>query len=102
MVAVLSVSGQTLEKCESVLYAMRKLGIYGDITHNKSVDPEGNIENGCRILIANKDSDASVQTLWRELKELHTLQCAHVSIERHMQGCIFDVFAPSKCPSAPP
>lgn len=99
MVAVLSLSGPHLENCESVIVAMRELGIHGDVTANKSVDPNGNIEPGCRVLVAN-DIGQSAHRLWNEMKKKDSsLECAHIFGYDVTYGCIFDVFRPSLCPS---
>ncbi len=99
MVAILSISAPNLDNCESVIVAMRKLGIYGDVTTNKSVDPNGNIEHGCRVLVAN-DIGQTSHRLWDEIKKNNpSLECAHILGYDVKYGCIFDVFRPSLCPS---
>ena len=101
MVATLSLSGRSLGNCDTVIRAMQSLGIYGDVTRNTTVEPDGSTEQGCRILIANKNATESVHSLWTKLKDLHAVQCAHVRICTEKDGCVYDVLAPSKCPSSP-
>lgn len=100
MVAFLSISGPGLRNCDSVILAMKDLGIYGDITSNISVDPDGNVEPGCRVLIANKNFKEASTKLWERLKTECNLQCAHVRYHVSKEGCIFDVNGTSRCPSA--
>ena len=101
MVATVSLSGATLgDKCEAVITAMRTLGICGDVTANVSVDPGGNLEPGCRVLIASKPNDRHVRRLWEHLRERTLLNCAHVRVEECKSGCYYDVYGASRCPSA--
>ena len=97
--AVLSVSGPSLKNCETVVSALRDVGVVGDVTHNKSVDALGRIEDGCRILIANDTVKMEkTRALWSMLQSKHSLTCAHVSQSVASSGCVMDVFAPSRCP----
>ena len=97
MVAVLSVSGD-LGNCESVIVAMRTVGIVGDVTRNTSVDSMGRIESGCRVLIANGDAKTKAQVLWENLHKANNLVCAQMTHFDLSYGCVFDVFGPSRCP----
>ena len=101
MVAILSVSGHGLGNCNTVLSTMKKLGIFGDVTTNLSIDPDGNVEPGCRVLIANKNCEIVARRMWETLERDYHLGCAHLKCYESKEGCIYDVFAPTKCPSAP-
>ena len=96
----MSISGRNLGKCNVVIHAMRELGVYGDVSRNVSVDPDGNIEPGCRILIANKNNEDATTKLWDRLRHDCSLQCAHVRFHVVKEGCIFDVMGPTRCPTA--
>lgn len=99
MVAWLSISGPGVRQdCSNVVSAMQVLGLVGDVTRNQSVDEHGVLEPGCRVLVASGKSDA--RRLWGYLRStIDGLQCAHVAIEHREAGCVFDVFADSRCPS---
>lgn len=97
MVVVLSLSGKTLGDCSSVLEAMKKLKVVGDITQNKSIDPGGNVEPGCRVMIAG-DMGANTKHLWEDVKRTHGLGCAHMFAYDVTYGCVWDTFAKSNCP----
>ena len=96
----MSISSKTLGKCDAVVYAMRELGLYGDVTKNVSIDPEGNIEPGCRVLIANKNNEDATKKLWDRIRNDCSLECAHVRFHVAKEGCIFDVMGPTRCPTA--
>lgn len=99
MVAILSVSGESLGRCDTVVRAMRELGLTGDVTKNMSIGPTGEVERGCRVVVAN-DTRASAELLWNKLQREHGLTCAHVTGFDLVYGCVFDAFAPSRCPSS--
>lgn len=99
MVAILSVSGGMLDsQCQNVVMAMKVLNIVGDVTPNVSVYNQF-IENGCRILIAGKTAEEDTKKLWYHIRDVQQLSCAHAEFSKYESGCVFDVFAPSKCPS---
>jgi hypothetical protein len=99
MVAVLSLSGKNLGECDTIISLMQKLKICGDVTRNISVDEEGTLETGCRVLL----TDASkAQTVWNIVREQNNLTCAHIMEYNIKYGCVLDVFATSKCPSSKP
>ena len=97
MVAWLSVSSDALsENCSEVISAMRTLKLVGDVTPNKTLNPDGSVEAGCRVLIAGRDGSKGAQALWGLLRaHVSGLQCAHVLVEHREAGCVFDVFATS-------
>lgn len=98
MVAILSLSGPTLASCESVVEAMRAMGISGDVTSNVSV-VDGAPEPGCRVLVASRHAREQSRRLWTAMRAHHDLTCAHVSLEGdRTSGCVLDVFRPSLCP----
>ncbi len=99
MVATLSFSGKSL-RCEAVIDAMTKSGIYGDVSTNVTINPDGSTETGCRVLVANKNAEERSRQLWMALRDDGSVQCAHIKIESMKSGCTHDVFAPSRCPTA--
>jgi hypothetical protein len=96
MVGVLSISGNISTDCDEVIYLMKKLGINGDVTCNKTI-LDGNVENGCRIRIASSYMEHT-KLLWKTIQENLGLTCAHVNISESKDGCVFDVFRESLCP----
>ena len=104
MVVWLSVSGKAVDpNCDVVVTAMQELGILGDITRNTTVSYEGQTENGCRVLILGGDARSNAHSLWKKLHDkVPSLCCAHLNVEHRESGCVFDVFAPSRCPTAVP
>lgn len=100
MVAIVSVSSVNLDpECHSVIRVMQKLNLVGDVTPNVTV-AGGDIEHGCRILIAGGDARGKTKRLWKALKaEVPSLQCAHITIQENLSGCVFDVFGTSQCPT---
>ena len=99
MVAILSVSGGSIDPhCKVVVTAMKELNLCGDVTPNCSIYRQL-VEYGCRVMVVGKNEESDVKRLWNHLLHENSLSCAHVEIKSHTSGCIFDVFAPSKCPS---
>ena len=96
--AWLSISGDLLgPECDEVVDVMRRLGIVGDVTHNRSLGLNGRVEVGCRVLVLGGED--KVRALWETMREQAQLGCAHVSIAGGRSGCVFDVFSESRCPS---
>lgn len=99
MVAVLSISGGSLDPhCKAVVNVMKELNVCGDVTPNHSIYNQM-AEYGCRVAVVGKNEETDVKRLWYHLRNVHSLDCAHVEMKTHKSGCVFDVFAPSKCPS---
>ena len=96
MVGTLSVSGPRLD-CAVVVDIMRRLGINGDVTSNTTV-LDGRTEAGCRIVVASKPHRDQVERLWNATRDHFSLSCAHVALDHHEDGCVYDVFRPSNCP----
>lgn len=98
MVAWLSVSGDLLgTECEEVVRVMQQLNIVGDVTPNRSIGPDGSVEVGCRVLVLGGED--KLRMLWEVMRVKARLGCAHVSIGENRSGCVFDVFAETRCPS---
>lgn len=93
----LSVSGDKLNNCEEIINVMQKLGINGHVSKNTTI-LDGSIECGCNILIASQPSKKNAKQLWNHLKDKFDLKCGYVNINGHEEGCVYDVFGPSKCP----
>ena len=93
--ATLSVSGKNLS-CAEVVEVMRVMGISGNVKTNTTVGA-GGIENGCDILVTS-DPAEHVKLLWWRLQKQFDLGCAHVTLDRRENGCVFDVFGKSRCP----
>lgn len=98
MVGILSVSGQVDSECKSIIDAMIKLNLCGNVTANKSIC-QGTVENGCRIMVAGKNEETDVTRLWYDISKSHKFTCAHVELKKSVSGCVFDVLGPSRCPS---
>ena len=101
MSAIVSLSGHSLQDCGPVVQAMRRLGIYGDVTSNTSIDPMGNVEPGCRVTIGGATVRDDAKRLWHEIRSITPLTCAHVQVSDVSAGCVFDVFRPTACPHVP-
>ena len=102
--AWLSISGTAVDSdCDVVVRAMQTLGIHGDVTRNTTVSYGGRTEQGCRVLVLGSDARGNARRLWTLIsEELPSLGCAHLNVEHRESGCVFDVFAPSKCPTSFP
>ncbi len=79
---------------------MRSLGISGDIVANTTVI-DGQFENGCRALIVGPNAKRDARKLWERARDAFELTCAHIKIEQHESGCVFDVFRETACPCPP-
>lgn len=98
--ATLSASGGTLsERCGEVAVLMRELGIDGDVTANKTV-LDGRFENGCQARVVGQKAKQDAWRLWKRLEAVCGLRCAHVDVQSHASGCVFDVYRESACPEA--
>mgnify|MGYP001185187298 CR=1 FL=1 len=97
--ATLSISGPQLKSCYGIVQAMKELGVCGDVTQNVSVDTEGGVEVGCRVLVLGRDAEKHARSLWTKLQTEYSLGCAHINVSEHRAGCTYDVFGPSRCPS---
>ena len=95
----LSISSPTLDAdCANVIELMKKCGFTGRITPNKTILPNGFVENGCEIILAEKCEHAP-KVLWKHAQDNFGLTCAHVESRHYVSGCVFDVFRQSICPS---
>lgn len=96
MVAVLSFSSADFSpRCEEVVEAMRRAGLSGDVTPNRTL-VDGGEEQGCRVVLAGEKKE--VEALWKGVREKCNLTCGHAKIEKTESGCILDVLRPSLCP----
>ena len=93
MSAVLSLSSPSLD-CSDIVTLLQTLGIAGDVTPNRTV-ANGREEYGCRTIVSTKDQ---AKSLWTAARKLPGITCAHVSVQQHQSGCVFDVFQDSNCP----
>ena len=98
MIGVMSASGPDL-KCKDLADAMLRLGINGFVTQNVTL-LDGHLETGCQAHVVSQPVKANVKRLWESCAVTCDLTCAHVEIRHHEAGCIFDVLAESRCPSA--
>ena len=96
----LSVSQKTLS-CQEVAENLLKTKIMASITPNSSIvcNSKNNcqIEKGCRILFG-LITKSEITDTWKNLKENHHLQCAHIKIPGGFSGCIYDYLQDTKCP----
>ena len=98
MSAILSVSSPKFHvNCEEVVRIMKKLGINGYVTNNRTV-LDNHEEVGCNAIIVSKPVKENAQLVWEQIKKFPDITCAHVNIIHSENGCVFDVFAESKCP----
>ena len=94
----LSLSGRDLGDCGVVVRAMQELGLSGDVTRNVSL-VDGMLEPGCRALVTGHLENT--KSLWEDLRTKGlNLQCAHVVRHDLKSGCVYDVFAESRCPGS--
>tara|TARA_Y100001958_G_scaffold118574_1_gene85628 strand:+ start:1554 stop:1877 length:324 start_codon:yes stop_codon:yes gene_type:complete len=97
----LSISQKTLS-CEEVAENLLKTKIMASITPNKSIvcNDKNNcqLEKGCRILFAKASTKTEIKNTWQNLKQKHTLGCAHLKIPGTFSGCIYDYLPDTKCP----
>lgn len=93
---VMSISRKGTLDCKDVARALWKVGIASDVTSNVSFR-YGSLESGCRITM-DGNSKNKVRMAWGVLKDDFALDCAHVDVTSHFQGCIMDFLRPSTCP----
>jgi hypothetical protein len=97
MVAHLAISSPLVASdCSDVIRMMKKLGISGDVTPNVTI-LDGDLENGCKIVVASAPHREKARILWDALRTPLGLTCAHVRVESRVEGCVLDVFRPSAC-----
>lgn len=97
--SILSISGPYIsDDCRKVVDFIKSMGLSGSITSNKSVMPNGEIENGCRVIFTEAPSRIRMKTeIWPNLQSKLDLSCAHYKIEGQFKGCIMDYLEGSKC-----
>ena len=84
--------------CVEIATTLRELGLAGHVRANATVQPGGQREHGCEIVLRGVDNRTDAATLWRELKRTRgeELECAYV--DTHVfKGCILDYLRPSLC-----
>ena len=87
------------DDCSNVKNILRKLGVMGNITPNKTLTPVE--ENGCKIVFQGPMGlpvRRSVSYLWDSMHTPFELSCARVEVKFNWEGCIKDLFRKSKCP----
>ena len=92
--------------CDEVLAVMRRLGISGNVTANRSLvpadDDELRLEDGCRVRVAGRDEPRdAVRRLWLPLRNRFGLECAYVDAAPAFRGCVLDYLRPSSCSGCP-
>jgi len=96
----LSISQKKLS-CEEVAENLLKTKIVASITPNQSIVCNGKnncqLEKGCRILFGMA-TKTEIKNTWQNLKQEHTLGCAHLKIPGDFAGCIYDYLQDTKCP----
>lgn len=98
--SILSVSGTELD-CDDVVRYMARMGITGDVTANTSVLPGGAVEKGCRVQLSKGATEGGgAQRIFARLRAEGKVECGHVVVRQHAEGCVFDVWRETACPSA--
>ena len=107
----LSVSSKNISSnCREVIHSLRRAGIVGDVTPNKTILSHNtdllktvwsNQENGCRITFgipSKKNTFHTIENVWKELAKSLDIQCSHLNVDLHWGGCIYDYLRPTNCP----
>lgn len=93
----LSLSSPDLE-CGDLVHTLVACGFPADVTANASIMKDGNLERGCRVQLQNPEH---VPPVWRIVNEHHKgIQCAHLQMDAHYSGCIYDYLRASSCPGS--
>ncbi len=108
---ILSVSSKNISSnCREVIHSLRKAGIAGDVTPNKTIlshntdllkTSRDNQENGCRIAFgipSKKNTFHTIENVWKELTKSLDIQCSHLNVNLNWGGCIYDYLRPTNCP----
>ena len=90
----LSVSSATLN-CGDLMRTLLACGFPVDVTANATILQDGDLEKGCRLQLQKPEH---VPPVWRIIKEHHGLDCAHLQMDAHFSGCIYDYLRASSCP----
>lgn len=90
----LSVSSPTLD-CGDLMRTLLACGFPVDVTANATILQDGDLEKGCRLRLQKPEH---VPPVWRIIKEHHGLDCAHLQMDAHFSGCIYDYLRASSCP----
>ena len=94
----ISVSDQKNNDCSSIINAMLDCGIDGRVINTGSI-VDNELEKGCLITLGknfiNKDL---LSYFWDKIKKDYT--CAHLEINGHFNGCIFDYIYKDMCPGS--
>lgn len=92
---VLSLSSPHLD-CGDLVRTLVSCGFPADVTENASIMRDGKLEKGCRVQLQKPEH---VPPVWRLVKQHHAgVQCAHIQMDAHFSGCIFDYLRASSCP----
>ena len=98
----LSISGGNIDSnCKNVVTLLQRYNIIGKVSSNKSVMPDGTIENGCTIRLSRKlgdEDNSGLKKNWEILKSNLNLDCAHLLIFGKFDGCLFDYIRDTNCP----
>ena len=91
----LSVSSPSLD-CTDLAQTLVACGLPVDVTANATILNDGALEKGCRVRL---QKPGHVSPVWRIVKEHHKeVQCAHLQMDAHFSGCIYDYLRASSCP----
>ena len=94
------VSSNKIKDCSEIVQYLKQLNIVANVTPNLTIiKKDGKMINeiGCAITYSCKVKEM-YNELWRPLKSKYDLGCAHVEVNSHFQGCIYDLYCVSNCP----
>ena len=98
---VMSVSAEKLD-CNDIIRYLQHYQIMASVTENKSIICKDNVckvENGCKIIFNKIDKFNLKHIVWKPIKKLNKLECAHIYVPGEFNGCIYDYLEPTKCPN---
>ena len=104
--STLSISSPSIPDCSEVAEYFKQCKIRCHVVPNWTVECTDKttdtyaIESGCQIKIGNHSPYLINALFFDKLKERFDLQCAYLKVDGKYQGCIYDYFEKSKCPSS--
>lgn len=95
------ISSSNITDCKLLAEYLKTLNIMANVSENTSIicsNKNYTIEKGCKISYTC-NVNTMKEKLWIPIQKKYDLTCAYVDISSKFNGCIYDLYRKSNCPS---